>query len=305
MSIVRFLDPSAVDDTRVHYVTAAARYQDRWVFARHKQRSTWDMPGGRREIGETPTQAMARELWEETGALKADIQMVCAYEVDAGEKLGMLFYADISEIGPLPDEFEMEEISLLDMLPQEQTYPGIYPALFLHVQGWLNMRSSPEELWDIYNAERQFVGRLHRRGDPLQPGEYHLVVHIWMLNSRGEFLLTKRSARKGFPNMWESTGGSALAGDDSLTAAIREVKEETGLDLDPGKGNCIFSTCQADYIRDVWLFRQNFDLKDVVLQHGETTDKMYADKETIMKLYHAGELVPYNYLQELFDFAGL
>lgn len=305
MSDVRFLDPQYVEDARIYYVTAVARYRSKWIFARHKKRSSWDMPGGRREPGETPTQAMARELWEETGAVKADIHMLCAYEVDAGDKLGMLFYADVEEMGPLPEEFEMEEVCLLDRLPQEQTYPGIYPALFLHVQGWLNAQSNPGELWDVYDAMGKPTGKLHRRGEPMLPDEYHLVVHIWMLNSKGEFLLTKRSANKGFPNMWESTGGSALSGEDSLRAALREVREETGLCLDPVKGTCIFRACQADYIRDVWLFRQDFELKEVVLQPGETTDKMYANKDAVLNLYESGMLVPYDYLWKLLDFAGL
>ena len=126
-----------------------------------------------------------------------------------------------------------------------------------------------------------------------------------MLNSKGEFLLTKRSANKGFPNMWESTGGSALSGEDSLRAALREVREETGLCLDPVKGTCILRACQADYIRDVWLFRQDFELKEVVLQPGETTDKMYANKDVVLNLYESGLLVPYDYLRKLLDFAGL
>lgn len=305
MTDVRFYIPEQIDDSKIYYVTCAARYQGKWVFARHKERTTWDMPGGRREAGETPLEAMKRELWEETGALEADIHTLCAYGVNDEEKCGMLFYADISVLGALPAEFEMAEIMLSDKLPEAQTYPGIYPDLFWKVQGWLNLQSSADELWDVYDEKRNLTGRLHRRGDPLGAGEYHLVVHVWMLNSEGKFLLTKRSPNKGFPNMWESTGGSALAGDDSLTAALREVKEETGLTLDAGRGTLIASMRQSDYFRDVWLFRQGFDLKDVVLQPGETTDKMYADKETILKMLREGEFVPYGYLQEIFSADGL
>lgn len=72
----------------------------------------------------------------------------------------------------------------------------------------------------------------------MEDGEYHLSVHVWLLNHNGEFLLIKRSPNKGYPNMWESTGGSAIAGDDSLSAAIREVKEETGLTADSTCGTC-------------------------------------------------------------------
>ena len=92
------------------------------------------------------------------------------------------------------------------------------------------------EYWDVYDGDRNPTGRTHRRGDPMADGDFHIVVHVWMKNNCGEYLLTRRDFSKGFPGMWESTGGSALAGDDSLSAAIREVKEETGLDLDPSCG---------------------------------------------------------------------
>ena len=137
----------------------------------------------------------------------------------------------------------------------------------------------------------------------MKEGEYHLVVHVWIRNSRGEFLLTKRSPNKGFPNMWESTGGSALTGDDSLTAALREVREETGLCLDPQNGKRVLTYRISDYFRDVWLFRQDFDLRDVVLQPGETVDKMYADRSMIMELAERGAFVPYGYLEELLQIA--
>lgn len=305
MSKIDYWDQNEIHDSRVHFVVCAARYQNRWLFSRHKLRSTWDMPGGHREKGETPEEAMRRELWEETGALRADILPICIYQVDEAEKCGMLFYAEVKEIGMLPAEFEMAEIQLMDKLPMELTYPGITPQLFERIQGWLNLQCSPNELWDVYDENRNLTGRLHRRGESLKKGEYHLVVHVWMLNGRGEFLITRRSANKGFPNMWESTGGSALAGDDSLAAALREVKEETGLILRPEKGKCVASYRRADNFQDIWLFHQDFDLKDAVLQPGETTDIMYADKALIRKMLHSGSFVPFSYLEDLFRIAGV
>ena len=155
------------------------------------------------------------------------------------------------------------------------------------------------ELWDLYNERRELTGRDHVRGEEVPQGCYHLVVHIWLQNSKGEFLITKRSPNKGFPNMWEPTGGSALAGDDSLSAALREVREETGLVADPEKGRCVLSFLRDDNFLDVWLFRQDFDLADVVLLEGETCDKMYATMDQILEMYENGNFVPYSYMQEL------
>ena len=307
MTKVTFYQPGEIADNLLQFVVTAARYENKWLFSRHKERSTWDIPGGHREAGETAENAARRELWEETGAEQAHFYPVCVYGVtkEGQTNYGMLFFAEVTALCTLPEEFEMAQVMLADQMPQALTYPDIQPELFLCIQGWLNLQSSADELWDVYDENRNLTGRLHRRGDFMKPGDYHLVVHVWMLNSRGQFLLTKRSPSKGFPNMWESTGGSALAGDDSLTAALREVREETGLKLCPNRGERIDGICRADYFRDVWLFRQDFDLNDVILQPGETVDKKYADKETILHLLEAGKFVPYDYLPELFAAAGI
>lgn len=301
MTEIHFYAPGEISDGLLGFAVITARFCGHWVFSRHKQRTTWEIPGGRREPGESSDETARRELWEETGAEEADIRRVCVYAVtkDGETKYGMLYCAEISRLGQLPAEFEMAEIMVSDKLPEHLTYPDIVPTLFEKVQAWRNLQTSADELWDVYDENRNKTGRLHRRGNPMPEGDYHLVVHVWVQNSRGEFLITKRSPNKGFPNLWECTGGSALAGDDSLTAALREVREETGLILDSDRGQMLFSRKGEDYLGDVWLFRQDFDLADVVLLPGETVDKRCADKETILKMWREGEFVPYAYLEKL------
>ena len=161
------------------------------------------------------------------------------------------------------------------------------------VQNWVNRGNNPDELWDVYTKDRVKTGKLHRRGELLGDGEYHLAVHVWMRNSRGEYLITRRAPEKGCGGMWESPGGSAVAGDDSLHAAVREIKEETGLTLDPEKGRIINTVTDDHFICDVWLFEQDFDLADVVLLPGETDDVMYASEDTIRSMEAAGQFIPF------------
>ena len=303
MTEVAFCRAGSVDDGLLAFAVVAARYENKWVFCRHKERSTWEIPGGHREVGESIEETARRELFEETGATGAEITPVGIYSVvrDGVSSYGMLFFARITEMGDLSADSEIGEAELFEIIPENLTYPDIQPRLYRRVQGWLNFQTNADELWDVYDEKRNLTGRLQRRGDALEDGSYHLVVHIWTQNSRGEFLLTKRSPNKGFPNMWEVTGGSALAGDDSLTAAVREVKEETGVSLDPGNGECVITYRRDNYFCDVWLFRQDFDLDEVVLQEGETCGKMCADAEMIRKLHRDGVFVPYCYIDQMLE----
>jgi len=88
------------------------------------------------------------------------------------------------------------------------------------------------ELLDILNENGNKTGRITERGKIIKKNEYTLVVNVWIKNNKGEFLITKRSPnKKMLPNMWEATCGAVVAGEDSLNAALREVKEEINIDL--------------------------------------------------------------------------
>lgn len=292
-----FAKPFEIPDSELSIAVIFARFEGRWMLCRHKARKTWETPGGHRENGETILEAARRELMEETGAEDFKITPVCAVRDEA--YAGMVYFAEVKAFKALPAISEMAEMRLFEFLPESLTYPELCISAFNRVQGYLNIQSNAGELWDVYDENRNITGRVHRRGDEMKIGEYHLVVHVWIQNSLGEYLITKRAPNKGFPNMWETTGGSALQGDDSLTAALREVKEETGLTLDPENGKCILSYRRSDTFTDVWLFTQDFDLEKVVLQEGETTDKMKADKHKIRSLEKEGAFVPFRYLSKI------
>ena len=134
MPEVRFHEASEIADEDIRYAVIMAKWQGRWVFCRHKDRATWEIPGGHREHGETPMEAAIRELYEETGASDAIITPVCLYSF---QKYGALFYAEIKNLENIPAESEIKEIAFLDSMPEALTYPHIQPYLFQRVNAWL------------------------------------------------------------------------------------------------------------------------------------------------------------------------
>ena len=130
------------DDELLQFAVIAAKYQGRWVLCKHKERSTWEFPGGHREAGETIEAAAVRELYEETGAAEYRMVPVSVYSVtdqaQSGEKqaesFGMLFSAEISRFDQLPPAFEMEKIECFENPPDNWTYPEIQPLLFQHLR---------------------------------------------------------------------------------------------------------------------------------------------------------------------------
>lgn len=132
MTEVRFYD--TVDDSLLKFAVIIACSKGRWVFCKHKERDTYEIPGGHREPGENILDTAKRELYEETGAVKYSIKPICVYSVtapnefDGVETFGGLYFADIEEF---EDELhsEIERISFFDSLPEKLTYPMIQPKL--------------------------------------------------------------------------------------------------------------------------------------------------------------------------------
>jgi 8-oxo-dGTP pyrophosphatase MutT (NUDIX family) len=129
------------------------------------------------------------------------------------------------------------------------------------------------ELWDLYDIDRNPLGRTHQRGTTNVRGEYHVVVSIWTVDSQNRVLLTLRDpAKESFPNHWENTGGSVLSGESSLSAAVRELEEETGIVAREDELVLVGSEITRDSFVDHYLLRRDLPLRDVRLQPGETAD---------------------------------
>ena len=125
-----------VSDDLLGFAVIISKTSGKWVFCKHKERDTYEIPGGHRESGESMIDTAKRELMEETGAIDFDIKPICAYSVkgktrinqtDEDVNYGMLFIADIVSFGELHSE--MEKILITDRLVENWTYPLIMPQM--------------------------------------------------------------------------------------------------------------------------------------------------------------------------------
>ncbi len=162
------------------------------------------------------------------------------------------------------------------------------------------MENVPEvEVWDLYDEHRNLLGRDHIRGEQLPEDGYHLVVHVWIKNSKGEYLIAQRSAtRPTLPLMWECVGGAVAKGEDSLEGALRETREEVGVDLDPHQGKVVLSKTRKiengkifNDIMDVWLFEYDGPVELANATTDEVASVEWMTKEKIQELVDTNQFV--------------
>lgn len=154
-----------------------------------------------------------------------------------------------------------------------------------------------EEFFDIIDENGVPSGEIISRSDAHSKGVLHRTAHVWIINN-GMVLLQKRSDNKdSFPSCYDiSSAGHITAGDEPLSAALRELSEELGINTD-GDSLVFIGTVRRDYCGEfhgktffdrelayVYIYRETVDISKLALQESEVSDVMFADISLCEKL---------------------
>ena len=146
------------------------------------------------------------------------------------------------------------------------------------------------EFNDIYDENRNLTGRVHQRGTPWGPGEYGVVVCVWVYAGRGHLLLTRRAKGKSFAGTWENSGGAVQAGETSRQAIARELLEETGIQASPEEFEFLDTDRDRNIFFDHYCLQRQVRPKDIVLQPGETDNVMWASFGKVHWMIRSGKI---------------
>lgn len=157
------------------------------------------------------------------------------------------------------------------------------------------------EKWDILDQNGKPTGKTTLRGRCiLKSGEYHLVVHIWVISSEGKLLIQRRSdSKRLMPGEWAATGGAAISGENSYKAASRELFEELGIESTPETLKKMFRIKRRNSLLDVWIISCDIPASELTLQQSEVAEAKWVSETALRQMIRSGEF--HNYGKEYFD----
>ncbi len=150
-----------------------------------------------------------------------------------------------------------------------------------------------EELFDVLDSKGNYTGTINTREECHKKGLWHKAVVVFIINSKEQVLLQKRSAsKKLWPNMWDVTaGGHVLAGEFGFQSIIREAKEELGVELNKNEmiflGSALSSNIKGDIINnhfnEFYIVNKDLDETKLKLQKEEVSEVKWIDKNEIIE----------------------
>lgn len=169
---------------------------------------------------------------------------------------------------------------------------------------WVVLKMSAE-IWDLYDARGQKTGKTMVRGEEVPSGLYHIGVHIWPINARGEFLIQRRAMGVQWkPGIWAVTGGSAVSGEDALVAARRELQEELGYTASEQEMHLVMRLRRSNSFCSVYAVRINCPAEQFALQQEEVSAVKWCASGQLMQMIAVGAMYNYGdlYFKTLFKY---
>ena len=150
-----------------------------------------------------------------------------------------------------------------------------------------------QETFDILDAKGRYTGKTATRDECHQSGHWHKAVAIFIINSKNQVLLQKRSdSKKLWPGMWDvSAGGHVLAGEFGFRAVMRECEEELGIKLDKNDITFVGATTSTNLKGDVinnhfneyYIVHKDLDPSTLKLQTEEVSEVKWIDRDEIIR----------------------
>ena len=145
------------------------------------------------------------------------------------------------------------------------------------------------ELWDLVDKNGNKIGKIIERSQIHPEGTYHVGVDVWIINSKNNILIQKRSSNKRCePNVWAMTGGSSLFGETTEETIVREAKEELGINLIQDRLQLVKKYPTGRVFVYEYLIRQDIDINDIVMKEDEVSAVKWATYDEIEEIYKKG-----------------